>query len=69
MKALQHGVVLKADVRLGNPKLLRKIDPSVTFRGLVADGFDSVKCTAFNSGDEYVVYNHDQVSNITVHRR
>ena len=66
-KATQKGVVLQATVRLGRTKTLASRDSSITFTSLCGEGYDSVRLTVFN-GDEYVVYNYDQVSDIRVVR-
>jgi hypothetical protein len=64
-KALHHGVVLSCRVRLGNVKTIEsRGDSSVTFRGLLAEGYDSV-CVPRSAGHEYVVYNSDQVTSIS----
>ena len=61
-KAHNHGVVLQATVRLGNVKTVDHPE-SFTFTELDNSGYDSVKLTCY-TGDEYVVYNYDQVTNI-----
>ena len=53
-------VLLTARVALGRSKVLAHIEPNVTFTTLHREGYDSVQLTTFN-GDEYVVYNWDQV--------
>ena len=63
-KAHNHGVVLAATVQLGRIKTMSHPDSGITFSSLNSEGFDSVRVTCFNSGDEFVVYNYDQVSNI-----
>ena len=61
----QHGndVCLKALVWLGKSKVIDRRDPNITFTSLKREGFDSVRLTAF-TGDEYIVYNWDQVEDI-----
>lgn len=66
-KATRTGVVLSAEVRLGNTLHLTSPDPSITLASLIARGYDSVTASCFN-GTEYVVYHHSQVSNIKVVR-
>jgi hypothetical protein len=61
-KANRHGVVLVATVRLGRIKNVSQPE-KLTFSELDNSGYDSVRLTCFN-GDEYVVYNYDQVTNI-----
>ena len=39
-------------------------DKSITFHTLGAEGYDSVLITGLRTGDEYVVYNWDQVDSI-----
>lgn len=62
-KAHKHGTILCADVKLGRCKRVSSPDSSISFQSLDAEGYDSVRLTAFQ-GDELVVYNYDQVSNI-----
>merc|ERR1712166_551618 len=62
--ATKDGVILSATVKLGKVKEVNKADGSMSFRRLMNQGFDSVKSTILRTGDEYVVYNIDQVSNI-----
>ncbi len=60
-KAQHHGVIIRAEVKLGNTKAIDKNgDASITFQSLADDGFDSVMIPRDN-GKEYVVYNFDQV--------
>lgn len=63
-KAQSKGTILRATVRLGNVKTVFRAEPSITFRSLLKEGFDSVLLKGRPSGDEYIVYNFDQVSNI-----
>jgi len=56
-------VVLAARIALGTSKVLSQVDPSVTFASLQREGYDSVRLTALN-GDEFIVYNWDQVRQI-----
>lgn len=63
------GVILKCHVRLGTVKRLTVPDCDTTFTSLDRDGYDSVWITGFfRSGDEWVVYNFDQVE-IVAHWR
>ena len=62
-KAHKHGAVLAAKVKMGNTKLLNG-PADVHFHSLLQEGFDSVTISSA-SGTEYVVYNFDQVYNIT----
>ena len=65
-KAHARGSIVVASVRLGKVKTLsRRGDPSITFESLIEEGFDSVMIPRSN-GDEYVVYNHDQVTLLEV---
>ena len=65
-KALSHGVVLVADVRLGQVLTInRNGDSTITFESLQRRGYDSVLIPR-TGGREYVVYHPDQVSNIRV---
>jgi hypothetical protein len=65
-KAHNRGVVLKCTVKLGNVKRLGpQGDSSVTFGGLLRDGYDSVRIER-SGGTEYVVYNWDQVEDIRI---
>jgi hypothetical protein len=67
-KAHRRGVILSARVRLGRSlRLPASGDGSLTFQQLLARGYDSVIIDR-HGGTEYVVYNWDQVSNITVHQ-
>ena len=62
-KAHAHGVILRAYVRLGKIKTLEaEGDTRMTLDKLKRQGFDSV-CIArkVSSGQEYVVYDPDQV--------
>lgn len=62
-KARSKGVVLRASVRLGRSKQVDDGDHGISFQSLLSDGYDSV-ISRRNTGTEYVVYNHDQVSDI-----
>jgi hypothetical protein len=65
-KALHHGVILAADVKLGKFKLIAQDgDRGITFQSLVQQGCDSVMFFR-PGGTEYVVYSSDQVTNIRV---
>jgi len=63
-KAHQKGVILEAQVQLGNVRQVQDQLPGATFRGLQNEGFDSVCILKRQSGHEYVVYNFDQVAHI-----
>jgi hypothetical protein len=65
-KAHHHGVILKAKVHLGRVLVLvGEAIRHMTFSELKRLGYDSVLVTGrFNTGDEYVVYNWDQVTDI-----
>ena len=56
-------VVLKARVALGSSKVLSQTDPNISFTSLQREGCDSVRLTALH-GDEFIVYNWDQVRQI-----
>eukprot|EP01062_Namystynia_karyoxenos_P024642 TRINITY_DN19623_c0_g1_i1.p1 TRINITY_DN19623_c0_g1~~TRINITY_DN19623_c0_g1_i1.p1 ORF type:complete len:241 (+),score=60.80 TRINITY_DN19623_c0_g1_i1:76-723(+) len=61
-KAHQKGVVLRCRVHLGRIKRLEAHgDPGITFSSLQREGFDSVCVPRHPGGNEYVVYNYDQV--------
>jgi hypothetical protein len=65
-KTENRGIMLNAVVNLGRVKTINpKGDPKITYCKLVKDGFDSVKIPR-RKGEEYVVYNSDQVKNIKV---
>ena len=65
VKAHRRGVTLRAKVRVGREKVLGPDgDSSITYSSLVAQGYDSVLITGRSSGNEYVVYNWDQVTEI-----
>ena len=68
-KAHSHGVVLEATVRLGCIKEVHHIDNNLTFDSLNRAGFDSVHADMFSTGDEWVVYNWDQATQIKIVRR
>eukprot|EP01084_Bolivina_argentea_P251966 422814_1 len=61
-KAHHHGSILQADVKLGNQKTINSKDTSITHTKLLKQGKDSIKIK--RNGDEHVVYNYDQVTNI-----
>jgi hypothetical protein len=64
-KAHHYGVLYSCDVLLGNTKVISAAgDKSITFATLLAQGYDSVRIPR-PGGDEYVVYNSDQVTNVT----
>ena len=53
-----------ATVKLGRVKRISPYgDKSITFSNLLEEGYDSVHIPR-GGGDEYVVYNWDQVTNI-----
>jgi hypothetical protein len=61
-KAIARGVIVEALVLLGHVKHLSYSgDPSIRFRRLLREGYDSVTFPR-HSGREWVVYSHDQVS-------
>lgn len=63
-KAHHYGVLYTCDVLIGNTKLIPMSgDRSITFATLLGEGYDSVRIPR-PGGDEYVVYNPDQVTNI-----
>jgi len=63
-KAKRTGVYLQARVMLGNTmRISSSGDRSITYSSLLAQGYDSVLIPR-PGGDEYVVYNKDQVSDI-----
>mmetsp|Transcript_13931 Transcript_13931/g.6904 ORF Transcript_13931/g.6904 Transcript_13931/m.6904 type:complete len:91 (+) Transcript_13931:76-348(+) len=63
-KAEHHGVVIKCQILLGNILTIGKHgDTSITFTKLYNRGYDSVLIPRI-AGNEYVVYNWDQVQYI-----
>ena len=62
-------VILQCTVAVGSIKSVGSSPPDFTYSGLRRDGYDSVKITGRASGDEYVVYNSDQVLSIREYRR
>jgi hypothetical protein len=70
-KAHSPGVILSADVDLGNVMVARK---DQCYAGedwahiLDHRGYDTVKCTGLVSGDEYVVYDSNRVRSIELFR-
>ena len=65
-KTHSKGCMIVASVCLGNVKTIPSTgDPSITFQSLTEEGFDSVLIPRSN-GDEYVVYNSDQVTVVEV---
>ena len=65
-KAVSKGVILKASVLLGKSKTIYAADGNITFESLRKEGYDSI-FLLLPSGPEYVVYNSDQVRNITIY--
>jgi hypothetical protein len=64
-KAHNGGVVLSAIVSLGNVKTISPDgDPSITYEGLLAEGYDSVMIPRRGGRPEWVVYNEDQVHTV-----
>lgn len=60
-KAHQKGHAVIANVKLGRVKTVSAAgDSTITFRSLLKKGYDSVRVSR-SSGEEYVVYNYDQV--------
>ena len=43
-----------------------RTDPSITFRSLLNEGYDSVSTGYFSGGKEYAVYSHDQVEILNI---
>ena len=64
-KTQHRGVVLQCKVKMGREKEYFSACPSISFRSLILEGYDSVIGKFFQTGTEYVVYNHDQVFDIT----
>ena len=64
-KAHQHGVILRARVRVGRYLETSSPDSDMTYSRLRSMGYDSVKITGRRTGTEWVVYNHDQVERIS----
>lgn len=65
-KAQKKGCMAICKVQLGNVKRLTSSgDGSMTFQKLQSEGYDSV-VVARGGGDEYVVYNYDQVEVVDV---
>lgn len=64
LKAKSRGVVLEALVFLGNIKTIHRRTDTICFRDLVKENYDSVCGDFFHSGNEYIVYNYDQVREI-----
>lgn len=65
-KTEHGGIMLNAMVDLGKMKVISpKGDRHLTFKKLLKEGYDSVKIPR-RKGEEYVVYNSDQVKNIKV---
>mmetsp|Transcript_6085 Transcript_6085/g.9439 ORF Transcript_6085/g.9439 Transcript_6085/m.9439 type:complete len:142 (+) Transcript_6085:184-609(+) len=62
-KARNHGVILKADVTVGNAKEIDRNGQDNSYWNLKRQGYDSVTIPRHN-GREWVVYNHAQVKNI-----
>ncbi|CAJ1458899.1 unnamed protein product [Effrenium voratum] len=62
-KAHRHGVMLKADVRVGRSKEVHGAISTCCSR-LQDEGYDSVRNLWCRTGPEHVVYNCGQVSNI-----
>jgi hypothetical protein len=69
-KARAQGVILSAQVDLGNIMIAQKshCHPGEDWAGILdARGHDSVRCTGLASGDEYIVYEAWRVTSITLH--
>ena len=68
-KAESLGWIIEADVWLGK---MKKVEPrdfnyDTTFTGLYNEGYDSVHVKGvFNTFDEYIVYNYDQVRLLSI---
>ena len=66
-KAHSKGVILKATVLLGSQKTISPSgDGSISFESLLREGYDSVLIPR-PGGTEHVVYNYDQVRDISIH--
>ena len=65
-KTQNKGRTLQAKVQLGRTLTVNQTtaDTNMTYTKLQKMGYDSVKLTGPSTGDEYVVYNSDQVSEI-----
>jgi len=64
-KATHAGAILKCTVKMGNMVESNISDTSFTFESVLSNGYDSVKAT-FRKGNEYVVYNSDQVVSMSI---
>ncbi|KAJ3093198.1 hypothetical protein HK100_006750 [Physocladia obscura] len=67
-KAHSHGVILKARVWMGRMAVMfvGLNHHSVTYTELENNGFDSIVLQGLASGPEYIVYNYENVDNISV---
>lgn len=72
-KALSNGYIIKARVLVGKAKVvslgplnLGAIINQYDFTSLQGEGFDSLQIEGLRTGDEFIVYNKDQVELISV---
>ena len=68
-KTHHRGVILMADVRVGNVahKTVDECSGNETFTELRKAGYDSVRIHGLRTGEEIVIYNWDQVLNVRRH--
>jgi len=60
-RARECGYLVMADVYVGKTKVETNVAPDMYFQRLNAMGYDSIRGSWNQEGDEYVVYNWDQV--------
>ena len=60
-KARNSGYLVVADVYVGKSKVVQYVDPEMSFTKLNQEGYDSIRGKWSQTGEEYVVYNWDQV--------
>lgn len=66
-KAHNTGYIVIAKVKLGKVKNVSSSgDSTITYRSLLSQGYDSVHVKGRSNGDEFVVYNSDQVEIVDV---
>ena len=63
-KAQHKGTVLRCIVYMGTVKTVSGVNSDHSFSSLRAEGYDSVHLTGLGDGDEFIVYNWDQVLHI-----
>jgi len=74
-KALSTGYVVKARVLVGKTKQvnlglanIKSLMHQYTFTALQTEGYDSLQVIGLRTGDEFIVYNKDQVELLSVER-